>query len=148
MKEGEPAVAAVGAMVAIAGAATMRNGCGSERPAPAESIACTITVPGVRNKAAEIAAVNAVELTKVVARPAPLNVSTLPRVNPAPPTVMLTAGPLLDATAGVTVNSTGDTVNGTALELAAPALVTVTGKLPESARSSGVMSARSWVALT
>ena len=89
-----------------------------------------------------------VELTYVVDTAAALKVSTSLRVNPTPVAVMLTAGPPAAAEAGLTVNSTGDTVNGTAAERATPELETMRGNVPESARSSGVMSARSWVELT
>src|SRR3954463_15320664 len=76
-----------------------------------------------------------------------LKVSTSLRVKPTPVAVMLTAGPPAAAEVGLTVNSTGDTVNGAAAERATPEFETVRGKVPERARSSGVMSARSWVAL-
>ena len=41
----------------------MGNGCASERPAPVESLTCTVAVPGVRSAAAGITAVSVVELT-------------------------------------------------------------------------------------
>ena len=52
-----------GTIVPIDGAATMGNGCPSERPAPVESITCTVAAPAVRSEAAGIAPVSAVELT-------------------------------------------------------------------------------------
>jgi len=63
VKAPEPAVAEVGVIVLMAGAATMGNSCGSERPAPLESFTCTVAVPGVRSMAAGITAVSVVELT-------------------------------------------------------------------------------------
>src|SRR6185369_15558182 len=56
VKAGEPAIADVGAMVPIDGAATMGNGCASERPAPVESITCNEAVPAIRSEVAGIAA--------------------------------------------------------------------------------------------
>ena len=94
----------------------MGNGCASERPAPVESLTCTVAVPAVRSEAAGIAAVSVVELTYVVASAAALKVSTSLRVNPTPVAVRLTAGPPAAAEDGLTVNSTGDTVNGAAFE--------------------------------
>src|SRR5450759_1658936 len=61
VRAGEPAVAEVGASVVIAGAAMIGNGCGSERPAPAESLTCTVATPGVRSREAGITAVSIVE---------------------------------------------------------------------------------------
>src|ERR1039458_6309056 len=74
--------------------------------------------------------------------------STLLRVNPTPVAVRLTAAPPIDAERGLTVRSTGDTVNGVALEGAAPGVATVSGNVPERARSWEVIAACSWVELT
>src|ERR1017187_4011076 len=65
VKAGEPAVAEVGAIMVIAGSAlaTMLNGCGNERPAPVESLTCTVAAPIVRSAAAGITAVSVVEMT-------------------------------------------------------------------------------------
>src|ERR1019366_4135403 len=81
-------------------------------------------------------------------RAAALKVSTLLRVNPTPVAVRLTAAPPIDDERGLTVRSTGDTVNGVALEGAAPGVATVSGNVPERARSWEVIAACSWVELT
>ena len=70
-----------------------------------------------------------------------MKVSTLLRVNPTPAAVRLTAAPPIDAERGLTVRSTGDTVNGAALEGAAPGVATVKGNVPERARSWEVIAA-------
>ena len=84
----------------------------------------------------------------LVASAAPLKVTTLVCVKPAPVAVRVTAGPPPGAATGLTASSTGDTVNAAALEVATPGLVTVMAKVPDSARSSGVIAACNWVELT
>jgi hypothetical protein len=143
VKPGAPAVTEDGAIVAIAGGgiATMENGCTSDRPAPVESLTCTVAAPDVRSAAAGITAVSIVELTYVVASAVALKVITSLRVNPTPVHVRLTAGPPPGAVAGVTVKSTGDTMNGAVLDVATPGSATVNGNVPESTRRSGVIAA-------
>ena len=100
--------------------------------------------------AAEIEAVNWVELTNVVDLATPFKRTTVPTMKPAPLTVRVKPTSPARAEGGLSEMMLGVTVKVTAVEVPPPGagLTTVIGKLPEAVKSAAKSVTVNWVALT